>query len=197
MEHPKTWTRLDQQMAVWSSRLTDDVRVAPEQAKKLATCIAADVRFLPAQAKSDLASASPVSIRDRLEEVISFQGWMEEVRGSRLTPFTVRSQVVIQNYICFVYFPESCFRVLSKALPSNSAGKRCAKFLCSDRIRALRNAIAHANWTYRRDFMAITYWARKGSEPTEPLAQFSVEQEELSFWQALSRCTAYSVFSNH
>ena len=56
--------------------------------------------------------------------------------------------------------------------------------------------MAHANWTYRGDFGAIIYWARKGDAPDEPMQRFEVVQDELTFWQALSRCVAYSAFSN-
>ena len=63
-------------------------------------------------------------------------------------------------------------------------------------MRAFRNAVAHANWTYRADCRALVYWARKGSDPNEPLEQFEVEQDDLSFWQALSRCVAYAAYSN-
>ena len=59
-----------------------------------------------------------------------------------------------------------------------------------------QNAIAHANWSYRGDFNAIVYWARKGADPQENLERFEVAQEGLSFWQSLSRCVAYAAFSN-
>lgn len=39
-------------------------------------------------------------------------------------------------------------------------------------------------------------WARKGGDLNEPLQQFEVEQDDLNFWQALSRCVAYAAYSN-
>jgi hypothetical protein len=191
-----TWTRLDEQMAAWSARLVSEVKISENDSFRLGTKIASDVRFFPRDAKAEIAAASPVSVRERLQELQAFQGWMDTVANSTVSPFIVRAQVITQNYICFVYLPESCFRVLAKSLPSGSVTKQCAKFLSNDRIRAFRNAIAHANWAYRSDFSGITYWARKGADLDVPLSKFEVLQQELAFWQALSRCVAYAAFSN-
>jgi hypothetical protein len=191
-----TWTHLDQQMAAWSDLLVSEIKIADQDSRKLATKIASDIRFLPADAKAEIAAASPVPLNDRLKELQAFQGWMDIVHGSHVSPFIVRAQVITQNYICFVYLPESCFRVLSKAAPSGSVARKCAQYLSNSSIRAFRNAIAHANWCYRGDFKAIIYWAKKGNDPGEALVKFEVAQEELAFWQSLSRCVAYAAFSN-
>ena len=191
-----TWTRLDEQMAAWSGKLVSETKISEDDSRKLATKIASDVRFLSRDVKMEIAAASPVALHDRLQELRAFQGWMDAVANSNVSPFVVRAQVITQNYICFVYLPESCFNILSKNTPSGPVAKKCAKFLSADRIRAFRNAIAHANWSYRGDFGAITYWARKGADPNDPLMEFEVEQQELAFWQALSRCVAYAALSN-
>jgi hypothetical protein len=184
-------------MAVWSPKLVSEVRISADDSRKLATKIASEVRFLSIGAKAEIAAASPVHVRDRLQELGAFQGWMDTVaKTGNASPVVVRAQVITQNYICFVYLPESCFRILAKSLPSGSVTKQCAKFLSNDRVRAFRNAIAHANWTYRSDFSGITYWARKGADLDIPLSKFEVLQQELAFWQALSRCVAYAAFSN-
>ncbi len=191
-----SWTILDQQMAAWSARLVSEVKISTTDSVKLGTTIASEVRFLSRGAKEEIAAESPIAVSDRLQELIAFQGWMDTVINSEVSPFVVRAQVITQNYICFVYLPEACFRILSKNLPGGSTTKKCAKFLSNDRIRAFRNAIAHANWSYRADFGGILYWARKGPEPSDPLLKFEVLQQELAFWQALSRCVAYAAFSN-
>jgi len=190
------WRHLDEQMQPFAARLTSEVKLTPEVAAKLATNIAADVRFLSPEQKAEIRAASPVPLEDRLAELQAFQGWMEQASAVRNNPFVTRAQVLSQSYICFAYLPEACFRVLAKACPAGSAAKKCTQFLSNNPVRAYRNAIAHANWTYRADFGAITYWARKGSDPNEPLERFEVEQNDLSFWQALSRCVAYAAFSN-
>lgn len=192
---PMSWHLLDQQMAAFSERLEREVKVLPAAALKLATTVAADIRFLPVEAKLELRASTPVSIADRLAEVQSFQSWMDVARTIR-SPSITRAQIITQNYICFVYLPESLFRVLAKHCPSGSAARRCAQFLSNNPIRAFRNAVAHANWTYRQDFGALIYWARKGAAPDEPLQRFEVEQSELSFWQSLSRCLAYASLTN-
>ena len=191
-----TWQKLDEQMAAWAMRLVSDVRLCEESSQRLATTIASEVRFLATAAKAEILAASPVRPSDRLEELQAFQGWMDLVRRSPPSPFLVRAQVITQNYISFVYLPESCFRILSKVMPSNSSTRKCARFLSDGRVRAFRNAVAHANWSYRHDFDAIMYWARKGTDLEEDMQRFEVSQEELSFWQSLSRCVAYASFSN-
>jgi hypothetical protein len=191
-----TWIKLDQQMSVWSSRLVSEVKVSDEDSRKLATKIASDIRFLPPDAKAEIAAASPVRLTDRLQELEAFQGWMDIARQSKASPFVVRAQVITQNYICFVYLPESCFRILSKTAPAGSTARKCAQFLSNNPVRSFRNAIAHANWSYRHDFKGIVYWAKKDGSPNGTLDKFEVDQETLSFWQSLSRGVAYSAFSN-
>jgi len=190
------WQQLDRQMKPFAARLVAELKVTPEAAEKLATTIAGDVRFLAPEQKAEIRAASPVPVQDRLAELQAFQGWMDHASSIRSNPFISRAQVLSQNYVCFVYLPEACFRILAKACPSGSSAKRCAQFLSNNPVRAFRNAIAHANWTYRADFGAIIYWARKGSERDDPLERFEVEQADLSFWQALSRCVAYVAYSN-
>ncbi len=191
-----SWQHLDNQMQAFSARLTSEVGLTHEMAAKLAMTIAADVRLLSPEQKVEIRAASPVPLSDRLVELQAFQGWMDQAHTIRNNPFVTRAQVLLQNYICFVYLPEACFRVLQKACPSGSATKKCAQFLSNNPVRAFRNAVAHANWTYRSDFGAIIYWARKGSDPNDPLERFEADQNDLAFWQALSRCVAYAAYSN-
>ena len=139
------WKHLDAQMLPFAARLTSEVKVSPEMAAKLATTISSDVRFLSPDQKDKIRSASPISIKDRLGELQAFQGWMDQASQTRNNPFVTRAQVLSQNYICFVYLPEACFRVLAKACPSGSAAKKCGKYLTNNPIRAFRNAMAHAN----------------------------------------------------
>jgi hypothetical protein len=191
-----SWQILDQQMAAYTESLLRDVKVPGESCAKLASTIAADVRFLPPAVKAELRATSPVPVADRLVELRAFQAWMDKANAVRNAPEVTRAQVITQNYICFVYLPESCFRVLAKHCASGSVAKKCAAYLSNNPVRAFRNAVAHANWTYRQDYGALVYWARKGAEPDEPLQRFEVEQVQLAFWQSLSRCVAYAALSN-
>lgn len=190
------WQLLDSQMQAFYVRLVNEVKLTPDMAKKLATIIAADVRSLTPEQKAEIRAASPVPLSNRLEELQSFQGWMDYAHVVNKNPYITRAQVITQSYICFVYLPEASFRILSKVCLSGSAVRKCSKFLSDNPVRAFRNAFAHANWTYRSDFGAIVYWARKGNDPNDPLERFEVEQNDLSFWQALSRCVAYAAYSN-
>jgi hypothetical protein len=187
---------LDKQMRQWSSRLRDDLKIGPPQSNQLASTIAREVASLPEGAKRRVKDASQIPLDIRVEELVAFQGWMDLLRASEIPPVVVRAQVVYQNYICFVYLRESCFLVLRNELPSGSTGKKCCKFLTDNPVRAFRHAVAHASWRYLPDFSGLEYWARKGSDPTEPIVRFEVSQQDLSFWQALARCTAYSSFLN-
>jgi hypothetical protein len=143
-----SWSKLDSQLARWCYRLVSQLKIPPSAASKLATTVAAEVRFLPAEAKLELRNSSPVALKERLEELVGFQGFMDATRSVRNSPYLVRAQVITQNYICFLYLPESCFRILRRALPVDSTTRGCAKFLSDNPIRAFRNALAHANWCY-------------------------------------------------
>src|SRR5260221_317535 len=116
-------------MTVWSDRLISEIKITDTDSRKLATKIASDVRFLPSDVKREIAAASPVALRDRLQELRAFQGWMDMATNSKVSPVVVRAQVITQNYICFIYLPESCFSILSKNTPMGSVAKKCAKFL--------------------------------------------------------------------
>lgn len=142
-------------MRGFSDRLMDEVKLLPTMAEKLFTTISADVRFLSCEKKAEIRAASPVPLQDRLAELQAFQGWMDQAHTVRDNPSVSRAQILSQNYICFVYLSEACFRVLAKVCPSGSAAKQCAQFLSNNPVRAFRNAYAHSNWTYRKDFKAI------------------------------------------
>jgi hypothetical protein len=53
------------------------------------TKIASSVRFLPREAKAEIAAASPVPIYDRLAELRAFQAWMGTVAHSKPSPAVV------------------------------------------------------------------------------------------------------------
>lgn len=193
-----SWKHLDKQMRSYKLQLASKARLDVAATKSLATTIASEVRFLGSDAKDRIKSASPVELKYRLEELQAFQEFMGKATSSGLgaAPEFVRATVVVQNYIAFVYLPESCFSILRKEMPQGTTTKRCAKYLTDNPVRSFRNAIAHANWTYSRDYSGLIYWARRGSDQNEPLVEHVVDGETLEFWQALSRCTAYAAMSN-
>lgn len=186
---------LDRQMQVWGPRLRDDLGISPEASRALATSIAADVRSLSGDSRAAVLAATPVPLPDRLGELKAFQSFMDVAGGLTGRPDVTRAQVVAQNYVCFAYLGEACFRVLRREAPNGCTLKRCCRFLTDNPVRAFRNAIAHGNWRYLDDFTGLAFWARKGDGPDEPLAEFNVSQNDLDFWQSLARCTAYAAYT--
>jgi hypothetical protein len=189
-----SYLTLDRQLAQYSRKLTTEVRLKEGEAFKVATLVASEVRLLDNSSKLQVLKASPVLLTSRLAELKAFQRWSE--MSSRIhDPAIVRAQVIVQNYVCFVYLGEACFRALVKVGQPDSVIRRCCKYLTDNPIRAFRNAIAHANWAYADDFDALIYWARKGADQHEPLSRFEVTQSELDFWQTLSRGVAYAAYT--
>jgi hypothetical protein len=186
---------LDTQLVRFSNELRDSLGIEGEITAKVPTTIAAELRFLPVEAKNKILHATPVDVKDRLSELTAFQAFMDLVaKGPKAQPAVVRAQVVYQNYVCFVYLGEALFKTLTTSTPQGSLTRRCARFLTDNPVRALRNAIAHGNWRYREDFSGLVFWARKGSEPSEPPHKFEVGQRELDFWQTLARGVAYAAY---
>lgn len=192
-----SWENLDLSMQRFKAELIADVKIDPSRSVRLATTISSEVRFLPSHLKQELRLATPVDLNHRLDELRAFQAYMEAMSADlRNGPEYIRAQVIVQNYISFIYLSEACFLVLRKVMPSDSATRKCSKFLTDNPIRSFRNALAHSNWTYSADFSGLVFWARKGGDKDEQLVRHEVKQETLEFWQALSRCTAYAAFSN-
>ena len=192
----KDWQHLDQQMQKYKNRLIADVKLSAGFTNGLATAIERDVLSLSAQQKQVLLDSSPVTPADRLAELQCFQSWLDIVHDiPNKDAVLTRAEIMAQNYVCFVYLPEACFTVLSRVCASGSAAKRCSQFLTRNPVRAFRNAIAHANWKYRNDYKAIEFWNRMYHEAND-LEKFEVEQSDLTFWQALSKCVAYVVYTS-
>ena len=152
---------IDAQLAKWAPRLVTDLNIDSGSAQELGTAIAREVSALAPEVRLRLRDNSPVRLSDRLDELRAFQAFMDGI-GDRPGPAMVRAQVILQNYICFVYLGESCFRTLRKIL-STGPTKHCCVFLTDNPIRALRNAFAHANWRYKADYSGLEFWAREGS----------------------------------
>lgn len=186
---------LDAQLAPFAEKLVTAVGLDQREARIVATSIAAGVRFLEPSSRAAIFAASPVPLQDRVDELLAFQAFMDAASATRRSPAITRAQVIVQNYVCFVYLSEACFRALLKGSKPGSVTRRCCKFLTDNPVRAFRNAIAHSNWMYASDFSGLAFWARKGSAPSEPAMRFEVSQNELDFWQSLSRAVAYAAYT--
>lgn len=82
---------LDRQVGAFASRLTAAVGLSAAEATKLATLVAAEVRFLDTDSKAEVIAASPVSLRNRLDELRAFQRWTEIASDVRRNPAVVRA----------------------------------------------------------------------------------------------------------
>ncbi len=185
---------LDLQMKAYAIKLHAELRIDPSSCNRLASVVAEEVLALADDTKLEIEKASPIGIKDRWDELVAFQYWMDSVNASEKHPAVIRAQVIVQNYVCFVYLGESVFKTLRQKAASGSTLKKCCTFLTDNPVRAFRNAVAHANWKYDDDFSGIDFWAKKGSDASEPMVKWEVKQHELTFWQTLSRCVAYTVF---
>ncbi len=118
---------LNKQMAQWSDYLQKDVKVGAQESLRLATTIKNEVHKLSEDVKIQIIQSdeSKILLKNRLQELDAFQQWMDGTRSlPTLPPETVRAQVIVQNYICFVYLGESCFKALKKYLPVGSTTKK-------------------------------------------------------------------------
>lgn len=189
------WAHLDSQMRAYSSFFRDEFQIAAPQSNSIATSMAQEIRNSDTCVVKELHMSDAVGIQSRLDELVGSQKWMDIIHSSQVHPAVIRAQVIVQNYVCFVYLGDSAFKVLRARMPNESVTRKCCKFLTDNPIRAFRNALAHANWKYKKDFSGLIYWAKKGDQKDEPLTEWQVSQSQLGLWQALSRCTGYVVFT--
>lgn len=185
---------LVRQMQQWASRLRDDLGIDAAASNEIASAIFREIKALPAEARKTVLAGEHIPFRARFEELWAFQTYMEQAPW-HAGPDLVRAQVIVQIYVCFVYLGEACFKALAKATASNTVTRKCCRFLTDNPVRAFRNAISHANWQYNQDCTGLVFWARKGSDPADPLCRFEVSQHDLNFWQMLARCVAYAAFT--
>lgn len=126
---------------------------------------------------------------------MAFQGFDELASGNDKNPFVFRARFVNQIYVCFLYLRPSFFDLLRAEVPQGSTTAKCCEFLVSHPLRAFRDAVAHGEWRYTRDFSALDYWADDEPESTGPLVRHRVSNQEFNFWTILARCTTYVSFT--
>lgn len=186
---------LDRQLAFFRDRLCNEVDLKPEEVDKVATLVAADIRFLPPAAKAEIKAASPISLSARLEELIAFQSWSDFATSIRNNPAITRASVIVQNYICFVYLKDACFEVVAKRAAAGSVASRTAEYLLRGKVRDFRNAFSHANWSYNSTFTGLNCWVLEDARHRSgSMRHFEVSQDDLNFWQTLPRGIAYATY---
>ena len=184
----------DKQLFEFKTQLEKDVKIPLDKVDCVASTIELEIKQNKDKLKQVIIAVSPVPLETRLEELSSFQTMMDTFNRMKPRPEIVRSQVMTQNYISFVYLKDTLFEVLRKNSENGSVTKKCTKFLLNNPVRAFRNSIAHGNWKYLNDFSGLEYWAYKDSNFNEPMTRFEVSQSDLNFWQMLSRTVAYTSY---
>lgn len=187
---------LDLQMQQWTELLVDSVRIERKFSDKIASMMHEEIANFAKDTRIKLFEllSDPIPVENRLEELWAFQGWMDIANNLLKNPCVTRAQIIVQNYICFVYLNDSCYKNLRKYASSGSVTKRCCDYLINNPIRAFRNAISHSNWKYSNDHKKIIFYAKKGNSEDEPMIRWEVSDIDLDFWQSLARCTAYTAY---
>lgn len=186
---------LDAQLAAFGDRLRADVGLKADEIGKVATLVAAEVRFLPARVKDEIRDTSPVPIAARHEELRAFQDWSDYATQITDVPSITRASVIVQNYVCFAYLKDACFEIIAKRAPPESIVARVADYLSSGPVRDFRNAFSHANWCYDDTFSGLNCWVLVDLRKRDGnMRKFHASQVDLNFWQSLSRGAAYAAY---
>jgi hypothetical protein len=184
---------LDKQLSVYNTYLKNEVGITNNDLNKISSKIENEINCLTKEEIEKFIDKSPIDLNHRYDELTAFQMMMDYIRINQITdPGLIRSQVINQNYICFVYLQDSYFKALQDGTQINSITYRCCNFLTSSRIRKFRNSIAHGSWCYKDDYSGLEYWDYLNGKKKNGYENFEVNQEELSFWQTLSRVVAYT-----
>jgi hypothetical protein len=194
---PSSWTKLDEIMRRYSTRLRDDLGLTPPASNCLASTIASEVQALPHDILRAIRDEDVVGLQRRIDELVAFESFMDfasrmQAESGNVPPLT-RAQVTCQLYTVFVYLGEGCFARLRKSAASGSVLRKCCKYLTDYPVRGLRNAVAHSSWRYADDFSGIVFHYFEDEHKTKR-TDYTVTQLELDFWDKLARVTAYAAF---
>lgn len=186
---------IDQELVFFRERLCSEVGLSAEEVNKVATLVAADIRFLPIAAKNEIKALSPVPLIARIEELTAQHLFRQQAIATENNPAMQRAAVIARNYVCFVYLKDACFEVVSKYASVGSVAARCTQYLSRGLVRDFRNAFSHANWHYNSSFTGVECWVLEDARNrNSPLRYFQVSQNDLDFWQALSLAIAYATY---
>lgn len=187
---------LDDQIFAFYERLVTDINIEPEKTHIVASTVASETENLKSNSSiiEEIAKCSPISLTSRLNELIAYQAWSDFAYQSK-QPFIVRTNIIVMSYISFIYLKDALFEVILKYTPDNSVSKKCAAYLTSGKVRDFRNAFSHANWEYAPNFRHLECWVLEDARNKSGLVRnFQVTQDDLDFWQTLSRGLGYSIY---
>ncbi len=140
---------LDFRLSRWRDKLVSEVKVPLDLCDKIATAIELEIERMTDEERRSLKEASPIDLKVRIEELLAFQVMMDTFNKVKPRPEIVRTQVIAQNYICFVYLKDTLFERLKVISQPGTVTKKCCKYLLNNPVRAFRNSIAHGNWAYK------------------------------------------------
>ena len=177
---------LDSQLG--AVRLASETPIlAPIVWSQIASTVEAEILRLDERSINRLRASMPIPPERYIEELGSFQAWMDLAATSADDPIVVRAQVMTELYVAFVWLRDSVFRPVAAALGSDSTFATIESFLATGSRRRLRNAVAHGRWCYTPDFDGLDCW--DGTPPEH----FRIDDVDLHAWQVLSRGTAIAV----
>lgn len=95
---------LDKQLHQFKDRLVVDVGVEERHLTTICTTIYEELSQLTDEQLDKIEFASPVKLETRIEELMAFNMMMDRVNKQlKKFPEIVRTQVIVQNYIAFVW----------------------------------------------------------------------------------------------
>ncbi len=177
---------LDEQVAAIEGIL-DCGAIPAEVRGAIATSIFNEVQSLRTETRNALRNNILISPETYIEEMQSFQRWMDFAHTEKANPFIVCAQVMTQLYVAFVWLRDSLMDPVGHALPGSTTAE-IVLFLRSNERRRLRNAFAHGTWKYLQDFSGLECWDGRPA-PTK----FTVSAADLNAWQTLSRASTIAV----
>ena len=77
--------------------------------------MAMEISDLDENTRDEINTGTPIPYDIRIDELTAFQSFMDFAHSHTLNnPGVARAQVITQNYICFVYLGDACFKILRK-----------------------------------------------------------------------------------
>lgn len=200
-------TVIDKQIAPFEARIVNEIKMPGKLARVVASTVFDEVGAIADdKLLQQLRESSPLSIRHRLFLFEDFQIWDRAIMPtltdptSSLPPERIRNaflemQAIVRMYMSVVFASDGLFEKLAKSGPTET--RKCARYFRNNRMRALRNAVAHGNWQLVAPD-SLRYWARKGAgidpcphcrkpQQEEPLEVFNASNDDMNFYLALTR----------
>jgi hypothetical protein len=186
---------IDQRLFKWADRIVKEINIPHDAAKRIASTIEKEFDTAKTEFLQDIKNLGPITPKRRLYILEGQIFWKQFVRPKILhapePPQGIISKTWWEDshkyallmsslYMNYIYVGDGFFEFLKKHAPSGSVTKKVAQYIRENPLRALRNALSHANWYLTTN--GIKYFARKGSDPNEPMAEFHASPQDMEFY---------------